>query len=127
MPGITYQYRLTQMDVAGIESCKAISDVLEFTTDETAALALEQNIPNPFSLSTSISFFVREKAASKLEIVDMFGRIVRTLFDGVATAGRTTVEWDGTDNSGANVATGTYIYRLTSGNNVEVAKMTLTR
>ena len=57
----------------------------------------------------------------------MFGRIVRSLFDGVATSGRTTVEWDGTDNSGANVATGTYIYRLTSGNNVEVAKMTLTR
>jgi flagellar hook assembly protein FlgD len=52
---------------------------------------------------------------------------VRSLFDGVATSGRTTVEWDGTDNSGANVATGTYIYRLTSGNNVEVAKMTLTR
>jgi hypothetical protein len=127
MPGITYQYRLTQMDVAGIESCKAISDVLEFTTDETTSLVLEQNVPNPFSLSTSISFFVKEKAISKLEIVDMFGRIVRSLFDGVATSGRTTVEWDGTDNSGANVATGTYIYRLTSGNNVEVAKMTLTR
>lgn len=126
-PGITYQYRLSQMDLTGTESCKAISDVLEFTMDETAAIALEQNVPNPFSMSTSISFFVRDRGAAKLEIVDMFGRTVRTLFEGVASSGKTTVEWDGTDDSGANVATGTYIYRLTSGNNTEVAKMTITR
>jgi hypothetical protein len=127
MPGVTYQYRLTQMDLTGTESCKAISDVLEFTTDESAAVALEQNVPNPFSNSTNISFFVKNKAVTKLEVVDMFGRIIRTLFDGTANAGRTTVEWDGTDNSGATAPTGTYIYRLTSGNNVEIAKMTLTR
>jgi hypothetical protein len=126
-PGITYQYRLTQMDLTGTESCKAISDVLEFTMDETAAIVLEQNVPNPFSMSTSISFFVRDRGITKLEIVDMFGRTVRTLFDGVATSGKTTVEWDGTDDSGSNVATGTYMYRLTNGNNTEVAKMTITR
>ena len=126
-PGVTYQYRLTQMDLTGTESCKAISDVLEFTIDETSAIVLEQNVPNPFSMSTSISFYVRDSGVTKLEIVDMFGRIARTLFDGVASSGKTSVEWDGTDDSGANVATGTYIYRLTNGNNTEVAKMTITR
>jgi hypothetical protein len=126
-PGVTYQYRLTQMDLTGTESCKAISDVLEFTIDETSAIVLEQNVPNPFSMSTSISFYVRDNGVTKLEIVDMFGRTVRTLFDGVASSGKTSVEWDGTDDSGANVATGTYIYRLTNGNNTEVAKMTITR
>jgi flagellar hook assembly protein FlgD len=78
-------------------------------------------------MSTSISFYVRDNGVTKLEIVDMFGRTVRTLFDGVAPSGKTSVEWDGTDDSGANVATGTYIYRLTNGNNTEVAKMTITR
>ncbi|MFM8457180.1 MAG: FlgD immunoglobulin-like domain containing protein, partial [Ignavibacteria bacterium] len=126
-PGVTYQYRLAQMDLTGTESCKAISDVLEFTIDETSAIVLEQNVPNPFSMSTSISFYVRDNGVTKLEIVDMFGRTIRTLFDGNASSGKTTVEWDGTDDSGANVATGTYIYRLTNGNNTEVAKMTITR
>ncbi|MFM7157664.1 MAG: hypothetical protein ACKO0Y_07600, partial [Bacteroidota bacterium] len=59
-PGISYQYRLSQMDLTGTESCKAISDVLEFTIDETSAIVLEQNVPNPFSMSTSISFYVRD-------------------------------------------------------------------
>ncbi|MFN9778137.1 MAG: FlgD immunoglobulin-like domain containing protein [Candidatus Kapaibacterium sp.] len=43
------------------------------------------------------------------------GNVVKTLIDGDVTAGRYTAEWDGTNNDGAMVANGSYIYRFVAG------------
>jgi hypothetical protein len=80
---------------------------------------LQQNYPNPFSLSgaqnspaTRIEFGVGANTAVRLEILNILGQNVRALFEGEVSAGRHAVIWDGRDNSGVVVASGVYVYRL---------------
>jgi hypothetical protein len=80
---------------------------------------LQQNYPNPFSLSgaknspaTRIEFAVGASLAVRLEILNILGQHVRMLFAGVVSAGRHSVVWDGRDNRGVVIASGVYVYRL---------------
>ena len=47
-----------------------------------------------------------------MDIIDLNGRIVKTLINNYQNQGRHHVEWDGTDTSGGNVASGVYLYRV---------------
>ena len=88
--------------------------------DETPStrLALSQNHPNPFNPQTKIAFSLDAPGAVSLKVYDMDGRLVRTLVDEVRTAGAHDVLWDGTDASGRRVASGSYLYRLRTGEQV---------
>ncbi|MBS1536412.1 MAG: T9SS type A sorting domain-containing protein [Bacteroidetes bacterium] len=125
--GNTYQYRLMQVDMNGTESCKQISDILEFTFDGNTEVALGQSNPNPFSTSTNIEFALQDKSMVKLDIIDVFGNVVTTLINAEQTSGSHSVTWNGTDAQGNPVASGTYIYRLSAGNHVLNGKMTLSK
>lgn len=72
-----------------------------------AALALEQNSPNPFNPSTAITFTLAGDDVIRLTVRDAFGRIVATLADGASSAGRQTVTWDATAHP-----SGLYLCRL---------------
>ncbi len=96
--------------------------------DETTAPAvsrLQQNFPNPFNPETTISFDLPKALDTDLAIYNVKGQLVKTLFSGTAQKGRTSVTWDGTDNSGAKVTSGIYFYRLNNGDKVETRKMML--
>ena len=84
---------------------------------------LFQNYPNPFNPSTTISFELNRAASVKLEVLNVLGQTVRTLVDGPMTAGTHQVVWDGKDNSGRMVPSGTYFYRLTSNGQQQIRKM----
>jgi photosystem II stability/assembly factor-like uncharacterized protein len=73
------------------------------------ALALQQNYPNPFNPVTRISFDLPVNAAVTLKVYDILGREVRTLFDGMKTAGSHLVFFDGRE-----LASGVYFYQLTT-------------
>ena len=78
---------------------------------------LEQNYPNPFNPTTSIRFELPRDKAVSLTIFDVSGRIVKTLVDNQQMAeGAHEMQWDGTNDAGASVASGTYLYRLSFGN-----------
>lgn len=70
--------------------------------------------PNPFNPESTIVFDLPNSGAAKVEIFDVRGRKVRTLFSGILTAGSHTVQWEGSDDSGASVASGVYFVRLGS-------------
>jgi hypothetical protein len=74
---------------------------------------LAPNYPNPFNPSTKISFALPEAGAVKLQIYDLLGNLVNTLVNDHKTAGRHEVVWNGRNRSGATVASGIYLYRLT--------------
>ncbi len=87
-------------------------------------LALLQNAPNPFNPSTSIRFDVPAGGARvRLQVFDVAGRRVRTLFDENAPAGRQTITWFGNDDSGHPVPGGVYFCRLTAPGFAETRKM----
>jgi len=86
---------------------------------------LNGNYPNPFNPVTSISYDLPEQAKVKLEVFNVLGQRVRVLVDGEQPAGHLQVEWNGTDDNGAQVASGMYFYRLTTDQYNETRKMIL--
>jgi peptidoglycan hydrolase-like amidase len=87
--------------------------------------ALDQNYPNPFNPNTEIGFDLPKPSFVSLDIYDALGRKVSALINERLTAGSKRVQWNGTDNTGAEVASGVYFYRLRTGDHVEVKKMVL--
>ncbi len=95
------------------------------TEDEVnipSTFELEQNYPNPFNPSTKIKYSVPQSSNVLLKIYDVLGKEVATLIDEEKPAGNYEVEFNA-----SNLSSGTYFYRLRSGNFVETKKMILLR
>ncbi len=71
--------------------------------------------PNPFNPSTRIDFRIDGTARTSLRVYDIRGYQVKTLVDEELPAGDHTVHWDGTDDRGMALASGTYFATLSSG------------
>lgn len=107
--------------VGALEPCLASG-----AGDTPRRTALFQNFPNPFNPRTTIRYqIVEDGARVSLRVYDVRGRLVRTLVDDAQSAGVRTIEWDGTNDAGAKVASGIYLYRLTAPGFREVRKMIL--
>ncbi len=90
------------------------------------ALALHQNVPNPFNPTTSITYDVPSGGANvTIRIYDASGRLVRTLVDGPSPAGTHSVSWDGRNSAGGAVSSGVYFYRMTAGSFTASRRMVL--
>jgi len=77
---------------------------------------LQQNYPNPFNPSTSISFALAEDSDVDLVIYNIKGEKVKTIFsDHVYSDRITSVVWEGDDESGKQVSSGVYFYKLKTG------------
>ncbi len=68
--------------------------------------------PNPFNPTTGVSYALSSRSSVTLRVYDVSGRLVRTLVDGVESAGYHTAVWDGRDDRGAGVASGVYFCRM---------------
>jgi len=89
---------------------------------------LMQNSPNPFNPSTTIRFRLPATAQVELCVYDLSGRPVRRLLAGESrTAGGHAVVWDGRDDRGLPVASGSYVYRLVAGDFSRARLMSLVR
>ena len=90
---------------------------------------LSQNYPNPFNPMTTIRVDIPEGQARQtvLSIYDLRGRLVRTLVDKPLGAGTHFFAWDGRDDSGRAVPSGTYIYRMKRGEDRYTRKMLLAK
>lgn len=84
---------------------------------------LEQNYPNPFNPTTTLSYDLPTASDVTLTVYDITGRTITTLKDNHQPAGRYSVQWGGTDNSGNPVSTGLYFARLLAGNYSKTIKM----
>lgn len=79
--------------------------------------------PNPFSGSVHINYEVKTTGDVALNIYDLQGRLVRTLFEGKDTSGIHGIEWDGKDMAQLSVPLGTYYLSLTTSTAVGVQKL----
>ncbi|MDZ7359894.1 MAG: hypothetical protein ONB46_04100 [candidate division KSB1 bacterium] len=71
--------------------------------------------PNPFNPATTIRFKLTAPAPVTLQIFNLRGALVRTLLDRDLDSGTHEQFWNGRDNFGRQVASGTYFYRLRLG------------
>jgi hypothetical protein len=93
--------------------------VTETPEHAPSKFTLDQNYPNPFNPSTKIRFHLAEAGPTTLVIVNSMGQTVRTLVHEELPAGERVIAWDARDDAGALVASGTYVYRLESGGEVQ--------
>ena len=75
---------------------------------------LYQNTPNPFSGITNIQYSVAKPAHVILKIYDIKGRLIKTLVDNKKTQGTYSVDWNGQDKAGRELASGVYFYKLSA-------------
>ena len=88
---------------------------------------LAQNYPNPFNPSTTIEYALPKTSSVQLTIFNMAGQAARTLVDDRQKAGSYSVEWDGRDNSGRQMASGIYFYNIKADDFQSVRKMVLVK
>jgi len=86
---------------------------------------LGANVPNPFNPYTNIAFDLAHTGHTRLSIFNIRGMLIDKLVDEPMVRGSHTIQWDGRDSRGQSVASGTYFYRLESGDVVNERKMLL--
>jgi hypothetical protein len=100
----------------------------DFTIIMPDQYTLEQNYPNPFNPMTTIAFVLPIRDRISLKIYDALGREVRTLINNEEhAAGRSTIVWNGRNDAGRPVSSGTYFYTLIHGNFRTTNKMSLVK
>lgn len=118
LTGISY-YRLKQIDFDGSYE---YSNIIEVTLNHVYSFELEQNYPNPFNPSTIINYQIPSDGIVTLKIYDILGNEVKLLVNEFKTAGRYSINFDG-----SNLATGVYVYKIQAGNFTSNRKMMLVK
>jgi hypothetical protein len=95
----------------------------EFTSVLPEKFELMQNFPNPFNPSTTLRFGIPIDSYVKLTIYNVRGQAIKNLVDDDLSAGRYELVWKGSDDQNRQVATGLYLARLQSGDQVKNVKM----
>ena len=88
-------------------------------------ITLNQNYPNPFNPQTTINFELPTKSYIKLQIYDIYGKLIKTLVNSQKTEGYYSVIWDGRNEKGNFVESGVYLYQLKNSENTKTKAMTL--
>jgi len=78
-------------------------------------LGIASIAPNPFSREATVRFTLPTRAPTTLRIVDLQGRMVRSLLDTTLDPGPHTAVWDGLDDNGRPVEPGVYFAKLSDG------------
>ena len=90
-----------------------------------AGFRVFDNYPNPFNPATTIGYELPENSFVAITIYDMLGREVRTLVHQEQGSGHHAVIWDATNDHGAPVSAGVYLYVIQAGKFRQAKKMIL--
>ncbi|OYD17315.1 hypothetical protein CH333_01210 [candidate division WOR-3 bacterium JGI_Cruoil_03_44_89] len=128
--GIASQFDYSSPYWEGYQIMPRSLDDLELGVEEEEPVAvalLSQNAPNPFRTRTTIEFSIVKSGYASLKIYNVSGQLVKTLVDGHMENGTYTRTWNGRDENGRTVASGTYFYKLESGGFSRTNKMIIAR
>ena len=104
--GVDHAYRLKQIDFDGTFD---YSDVVNVGSTIPTEFALEQNYPNPFNPTTNIIYSVPVNSNVTLDVYNLIGQKVVTLFEGEVEAGKHTSQFNA-----SSMSSGMYLFKLTA-------------
>jgi hypothetical protein len=110
-----YLYRLKQIDFDGTFE---YSNEVEVIVSVPEKFDLSQNYPNPFNPATTISFTIQADQLVSLKVFNSLGQEVRTLINNNLAKGTHNINFNAD-----GLSSGLYLYKLESGNQVQVRKM----
>jgi hypothetical protein len=88
---------------------------------------LYPNYPNPFNPLTKIEFELEKSSVIDLSVFNLLGQKVATLHKGRLSAGHHLFSWEAITETGDELPSGVYFYRLQSEQSVATKKMLLIR
>ena len=103
---VNHSYRLKQIDFDGTFD---YSQVVNLGYTLPVAFALEQNYPNPFNPTTNIIYSVPVKSNVTLDVYNLIGQKVVTLFEGEVESGKHTAQFNA-----SSMSSGMYFFKLTA-------------
>lgn len=116
LPAQSYAYRVIAVDVH--ENASPSSNLARVESSATSApagtvvsLRLDGSHPNPFTGRTLVRFAVPRATDVTIDVFDLAGRRVRSI-EARAEEGSNAVAFDGRDDGGRMLASGTYMYRV---------------
>jgi flagellar hook assembly protein FlgD len=93
----------------------------------TPAFALRQNVPNPFSETTTIQFDLDVAQPVTVRVYDVTGRLVDTVTQATLPAGMNEVRWTARSHDGTQLRSGVYFYTVTTPRGTQSRKMLVLR
>jgi hypothetical protein len=96
-----------------------------YINDIPSTFQLKQNYPNPCNPTTKIEYQLSKPSNVKINIYDSVGKLVKELINEQSNSGNYSAVWNGKDNYGNTVASGTYFYQIQAGDFVQAKKMIL--
>jgi hypothetical protein len=124
--GAAYKYLLEAVDLSGGKERFGPARV-EMPAGAKAVFALAQSRPNPARTAATIVFSLPEASTATLEVYDLSGRRVATLYSGAAAAGEREVVWNLAGNDGSAVPPGVYVYRLQAPGHAAARRLVVAR
>lgn len=79
--------------------------------------------PNPFKSNTNISFRIPTEQDVEINIYNILGQHITTLYDSKIKAGKYNIEWNGKDEKSQSVPNGIYFYKIIAGTYTQTRKM----
>ncbi|UCG92670.1 MAG: T9SS type A sorting domain-containing protein, partial [candidate division WOR-3 bacterium] len=92
-----------------------------------SGMSLSQNMPNPFTRKTVISYQLSYAGNVSLKVYNIAGQLVKTLVHERQERGAYSIHWDSKDDHGKVASSGVYFYRLQVDERSIIKKMTLLR
>jgi hypothetical protein len=121
-------------DDARLAALKVMGDFGEVGISETpkdaqvfSGILLQQNIPNPFTDMTLISYQLIKAGNVRLKVYNIAGQLVKTLVNARQESGVYDIVWSGFDDQGRRVSSGVYFCRLETDDQNAIKKMTVLR
>jgi hypothetical protein len=88
---------------------------------------LQQNYPNPFNPSTVITYAIPENVHVRIDVFNVLGQKVASLFDHEQTVGTHSIAWNARNERGSMVGSGVYFVKMQAGTFSQVRKMMLAK
>ncbi len=125
-PLVVHRVTRAGLDAATSYSLQVGASALDAPRPERLAFALDAG-PNPAHGPARVSWSLAAAGPATVAVLDVQGRVVRTLARDAGAAGRQTATWDLTDDRGAAVAGGLYWVRLQAGGHSLVRRLVVAR
>lgn len=126
---ISFEYYITGDDLTDPIVLPFTFRTANFVSNDNSVEApvdiLLSNYPNPFNPETTISFNLAKSGNVELAIYNIIGQKVTTLVNDYRASGNHNVVWNGKNSNGNSLASGIYLYKITSGKQTQINKMIL--
>jgi len=121
-PGVTYEYRLGDVDFSGTVKWHKTVDIQVESEDIKfpEEFQLQGAYPNPFNPVTQFQYYIPKESQVTLTIYDLSGRFIETIHDQHTKPGIHRITWNATKHT-----SGIYIYTLQTGRIQKTGKCVL--